>query len=111
MTNHGGGGSGGGTVGNKSHTHDEPGGDGGGTAEGGSEGGLKRVKSASTSKGGAKVPPGLESLPLSAPTEGWNDWEKEKMEGLLGEVRGHLGESSDLSRLLSLSLLMSDAAS
>lgn len=107
MTNHGGGGSGGGTVG-KSHTHDEPGGDGGGTADGD---GLKRVKSASTSKGGAKGPPGLEGLPLSAPTEGWNDWEKEKMEGLLGEVRGHLGESSDLSRLLSLSLLMSDAAS
>jgi phospholipase D1/2 len=29
---------------------------------------------------------------LSGPTEGWNAWEREKMEELLNETRGHLGE-------------------
>lgn len=68
----------------KPHTHDEPGGDGGNNADGSD--GLKRAKS--TSK--RSVPPGLEGLPLSAPSEGWNEWERSKMEELLGEVRGHL---------------------
>ena len=28
----------------------------------------------------------------SGPDEGWHEWEREEMEALLGEVRGHLGE-------------------
>ena len=78
----GGGGSGGGAVGQGQGDGDRQG------ATSPTEGGPSRSKS--TKRGGA--PAGLEGLPLSGPTEGWNTWERERMEELLAEVRGHLGE-------------------
>jgi hypothetical protein len=97
---------------NHRDTHHKPGddqGNGAGAGGGGSGGGVigqgigqqqlrddvthKGVKETNSMQmsgqniGGANKPPGL-----SQAHEGWNAWEMEKMEELLGETRGHLGQ-------------------
>jgi phospholipase D1/2 len=40
----------------------------------------------------------------SGPNNAWAEWEKVEMEQLLGEVRGHLGESRRLRQLMWLTM-------
>lgn len=80
-----------------------PGGSGGGNAPGATNIGANKSKEPSSPNpssgfstgsgtgGGGRG--GDENKKPSGPNEGFQDWEKEEMEGLLGEIRGHLGES------------------
>jgi phospholipase D1/2 len=49
------------------------------------------IESTSSMGGG-----GSERGKASGPDDAWAEWEKEEMEELLGEIRGHLGESTVL---------------
>jgi phospholipase D1/2 len=59
----------------------------------GSNGNGNGGKSPKSPGSGSESEKSEEERKPSGPEEAWHEWEREQMEELLGEIRGHLGES------------------